>query len=846
MFSVAFLVTFLCSSILAPARNTNAETVTESSSASGYTLSLSATPVVNLNVGVLEVPVMTVGVGTVSTSTTAPGGYKLYLSMAGTSNDLRRTGSDGDTISATTGTMADSSALGIGEWGYAIPSTTPNISATDFDTSYDIMESAYPSSKGFAAPPVSTATAELITSTEGPNEKDGDNPIPDDIDVYYGINADNTTPLGTYTNSVLFTAIADSAQTAGATVSPTSASAAGGDTITVTSTLFSTSTIDANIYMLTSAAFQDVSANPSHISSYSSMQMSGCTQSSSTPVTYTGCVTPANDEGTDYHVYIDVPRYEKRYNAGFTYESAEPTFWNITTMQEMTNTICSSVTAPTDSSITTIADTKAKYDAATSGSVVPQRTLVDPRGSEPYKSYTIRKLADGRCWMVDNLALENAELNSANSNLPGNVTFSLPASSTDYWCTTSNTTNCDGHANVLSYADAGSDTSGHPEYGTYYNWYAATAGNGTYSKSSGDVDRSICPKGWRLPKGGGSGEFQTLRNVYTSSAFGDDWRNTPLNFVFAGYRYGGSTNNASTRGFYWSSTAYDNNNDYAYDLVLASYNVNPASYDSKYLGSTVRCVADTTDPASEEFFQITTMQEMTNDVCSSVVAPTSSSVTTVGDAYHYVAGSTVPTTVLKDTRDNNYYTVKKLADGRCWMTQNLRLKNYTLKASDSNVTSDGFVVPNQASGTSYNTSYVFDSGSTDYGVYYSWYAATAGAGMQSQTGDTSTSVCPKGWRLPKGGSSGEFQTLYNEYKGSTGTESSTNMQNINGPNLKLAGYRRGSSTFDASTDGNYWSSTAYNNYYAYYLGLGSSDVYPASYSSYGKYYGFTVRCIDAN
>ena len=575
MFSVAFLVTFLCSSILAPARNTNAETVTESSSASGYTLSLSATPVVNLNVGVLEVPVMTVGVGTVSTSTTAPGGYKLYLSMAGTSNDLRRTGSDVDTISATTGTMADSSALGIGEWGYAIPSTTPNISATDFDTSYDIMESAYPSSKGFAAPPISTATAQLVTFTEGPNEKDGDNPIPDDIDVYYGINADNATPLGTYTNSVLFTAVADSAQTAGATVSPTSASAAGGDTITVTSTLFSTSTIDANIYMLTNTAFQDVSANPSHISNYSSMQMTGCTQSSSTPVAYTGCVTPANDEGEDYYVYMDVPRYEKRYNADFTYESAGPTFWNITTMQEMTNTICSSVTAPTDSSITTIADTKAKYDAATSGSVVPQRTLIDSRGSEP-KSYTIRKLADGRCWMTDNL----------------------------------------------------------------------------------------------------------------------------------------------------------------------------------------------------------------------------------------------------------------------------RLKNYTLKASDSNVTSDGFVVPNQASGTSYNTSYVFDSGSTDYGVYYSWYAATAGAGMQSQTGDTSTSVCPKGWRLPKGGSSGEFQTLYNEYKGSTGTESSTNMQNINGPNLKLAGYRSGSSTSDASTRGNYWSSTAYPINYVYFLYLDSSSVGPA----YGdlKYYGFTVRCIDVN
>ncbi|MBQ9403106.1 hypothetical protein IJU22_00840, partial [Candidatus Saccharibacteria bacterium] len=134
--------------------------------------------------------------------------------------------------------------------------------------------------------------------------------------------------------------------------------------------------------------------------------------------------------------------------------------------------------------------------------------------------------------------------------------------------------------------------------------------------------------------------------------------------------------------------------------------------------------------------------------------------------------------------------------------------------------------------------YVFDSGSTDYGVYYSWYAATAGAGMQSQTGDTSTSVCPKGWRLPKGGSSGEFQSLYNKYN------SASAMMDTNGPNFKLAGNRSGSSTSNASTNGYYWSSTAYDSYRAYYLDLNSSSVDPADYST--KYHGLAVRCIDVN
>ena len=34
---------------------------------------------------------------------------------------------------------------------------------------------------------------------------------------------------------------------------------------------------------------------------------------------------------------------------------------------------------------------------------------------------------------------------------------------------------------------------------------------------------------------------------------------------------------------------------------------------------------------------------------------------------------TVPETYLKDTRDGNYYRIRKLADGECWMTENLRL-----------------------------------------------------------------------------------------------------------------------------------------------------------------------------
>ena len=42
--------------------------------------------------------------------------------------------------------------------------------------------------------------------------------------------------------------------------------------------------------------------------------------------------------------------------------------------------------------------------------------------------------------------------------------------------------------------------------------------------------------------------------------------------------------------------------------------------------------------------------------------------------------------------------------------------------------------------------------------------------------------------------------------------------------------------------GTYWSSKAQGSYGAYRLRLGNGTVYPGT-NSYGKYYGFSVRCL---
>ena len=131
------------------------------------------------------------------------------------------------------------------------------------------------------------------------------------------------------------------------------------------------------------------------------------------------------------------------------------------------------------------------------------------------------------------------------------------------------------------------------------------------------------------------------------------------------------------------------------------------------------------------------------------------------------------------------------------------------------------------------------SGNTTYGNYYNWYAATAGSGTCAMTSDNaSSSICPKGWRLPTGGSgrTSDFRVLYNNYSSASAMMGSP-------VNFVLSGYRNGSSTSYQDSQGYYWSSTAYSysSDGAYRLLLNSSNVDPQNYMP--KPFGISVRCV---
>ena len=245
--------------------------------------------------------------------------------------------------------------------------------------------------------------------------------------------------------------------------------------------------------------------------------------------------------------------------------------------------------------------------------------------------YAVAKLADGKCWTIENLRLDDsAELSSANTHNPSlpltNIYDSSttsnhlsPTSSLDYdattapegWCTTKSAACYDQSRlrtdNTTLFTDNTSSSynasSNVYSYGNYYNWYSATAGHGKYGSSYGSgytAPGDICPAGWHLPTGGSAtAEFGALdvamggtgAHQGTTEA-SNRWRSYPNNFVSSGYVNGSSVRDRNSYGYYWSSSA--NSSYYAYYLYFSITFVDPGiNNDGKYYGWLARCVAGT-------------------------------------------------------------------------------------------------------------------------------------------------------------------------------------------------------------------------------------------------------------
>ena len=279
--------------------------------------------------------------------------------------------------------------------------------------------------------------------------------------------------------------------------------------------------------------------------------------------------------------------------------------------------------------------------------------LTDKRDNE---TYAVAKLADGSCWMIENLRLENDTADNATGVLAqgyGYETgFTGLANPEASWITSSSyptanslysvdgstinsisgvypayrfpryinvntpTNVADRPTNPTTNSTTNSTSNaGMYSYGNYYTWAAAAAN--TTETSTGDYNtKSICPKGWSLPRGGdrsreGTNDFWSLvvtglnggtnpanydsqtEPYYTGSAEGTPVSNAlrayPNNFVYSGYFGSGSLQNRGSNGIYWSSTTNGSYN--AYELSFTSMVIYPGTHKIiKYNGRPIRCI----------------------------------------------------------------------------------------------------------------------------------------------------------------------------------------------------------------------------------------------------------------
>ena len=225
------------------------------------------------------------------------------------------------------------------------------------------------------------------------------------------------------------------------------------------------------------------------------------------------------------------------------------------------------------------------------------------------------------------------------------------------------------------------------------------------------------------------------------------------------------------------------------------------------------------------FGGIQKMQDMTANICSSVTTGTT------GELY--------------DTRDESIYTVAKLKDGKCWMTQNLRLAlNRKLTPRDSNVstpwpssplTSGVWTIePNGPSGYEDGTTaeFGYNKYKQSYGFFYGWCALTAGNCPPKGT-TAQSSICPKGWTIPSD----------SQYNSATSGITATSLVNspfffvevgvLASDNAKTWEYRTSGKHYTTWTNtGGYWSSKVIS---------GAPEVYPSD----DYYEAYSVRCVTS-
>ena len=231
-------------------------------------------------------------------------------------------------------------------------------------------------------------------------------------------------------------------------------------------------------------------------------------------------------------------------------------------------------------------------------------TLTDNRG-DTTRTYQVAKLADNKCWMLDNLKLGSTTgtitLTPTDSNVAAN--FILPQLVT-FRNTNTSTNLGNDYDTPYAYRSVTGDTGvGVTNYGYLYNFPAATAGatRASLPAGNGTAPSSICPANWRLPSGGATGEFAMLNakmnnpsasapSTNSGTGYYQNWQNNgPFKGVFSGYWWGSFADQGSSTSL-WSRSAHATLADYAHVTYFGVSVVWPNNSSERGYGFAIRCL----------------------------------------------------------------------------------------------------------------------------------------------------------------------------------------------------------------------------------------------------------------
>ena len=260
-----------------------------------------------------------------------------------------------------------------------------------------------------------------------------------------------------------------------------------------------------------------------------------------------------------------------------------------------------------------------------------QTQLIDIRDD---KIYWATKLADGKCWMTQNLDLDldsdktythwDTDLgwstengNSVDENAtwqPIRSTIDFSGKTVDNWQEDRHTPYSANPGDIYYYTsdsdvadmqynslqectNAEHNDCTHYHAGNYYNWSAAIANNNTSGMTNGNAHSSICPSNWKIINTNDN-DFGLLlfkQNIipsqqsskYATNGF-NLLRKSPLFFVRAGEINSQNKITDTDYGLYWSNNIIDSAYSKGINFYISSLNV--GRFYGRHCGFSIRCL----------------------------------------------------------------------------------------------------------------------------------------------------------------------------------------------------------------------------------------------------------------